>query len=67
MMNKRLILLLVLMSFQNAFSDSTPPPPPPTPPPGLPIDTGVIALLLTGLLLGYYLIRKINSKKESYR
>ncbi|MBF02316.1 MAG: hypothetical protein CMP76_03375 [Flavobacterium sp.] len=64
MMNKRLILLLVLMSFQNVFSDSTPPPPPPTPPPGLPIDNGVVAMIFAGLIFGYYIIRKADLKKK---
>ncbi|WP_240723670.1 hypothetical protein [Flavobacterium sp. J27] len=62
-MNKRLILLLVLMSFQNVFSDSTPPPPPPTPPPGLPINNTVVAMIFVGLLLGFYLIRKFKVRR----
>lgn len=62
-MNKRLILLMVLLSFQNAFSDSTPPPPP-TPPPGLPIDSGVILMILVGVSLGIYTIKKWSFKKS---
>ncbi|NHN27363.1 hypothetical protein FIA58_016915 [Flavobacterium jejuense] len=64
MMNKRLILLLVLLSFQSVFSDSTPPPPP-TPPPGLPINNGVVFMIVVGLILGCYALRKINLKKAS--
>lgn len=63
MMNKRLILLLVLLSFQNVFSDSTPPPPP-TPPPGLPIDSGIIMMLFVGAFLGVYLLRKLSLKNR---
>ncbi|HJS01544.1 MAG TPA: hypothetical protein VJ780_11480 [Flavobacterium sp.] len=62
MMNKRLILLLVLLSFQNVFSDSTPPPPP-TPPPGVPIDNGIVAMILIGVLFGCYVVRNIKLKK----
>jgi hypothetical protein len=63
MMNKRLILLLVLLSFQNVFSDSTPPPPP-TPPPGMPIDNGIVAMIIIGLLFGCYAVRNIKLKKS---
>ena len=62
-MNKRLILLLVLLSFQNVFSDSTPPPPP-TPPPGVSIDNGIVIMILIGVLFGCYAVRNIRFKKS---
>ena len=35
-----------------------PPPVPPPPPPGLPIDSGVVFLIISGALFGAYKLRK---------
>lgn len=42
-----------------AYGQAVPPPIPPPPPPGLPIDGGVIFLLLSGLVYG---VKKVISK-----
>lgn len=39
-----------------------PPPPPPVPPPGLPIDNGIIVLIVLGLIYGVY---KLVSKGKA--
>jgi hypothetical protein len=39
-------------------SADTPPPPPPTPPPELPLDSGIVLLLLAGLIYGTLVVLK---------
>ena len=53
------ILLAILIVSTHSYSQAVPPPIPPPPPPGLPIDGGVIFLLLGGLFYG---VKKIISK-----
>jgi len=66
--NKRIFasILFVLISFVSVAQGSgNPPPPMPPPPPGLPIDSGVLILLLLGLLLGAYFKFKTAKLKKS--
>jgi hypothetical protein len=63
-MNKIVLLVVILLSFNQAYSD-VPPPPPPTPPPGTPIDSGLVILFFIAISLGYYLSKKIYSKKSA--
>ena len=59
MKNKRnLTLILVVLTTTFTFGQAVPPPIPPPPPPGLPIDSGIIYLLLAGIALGIKKIRK---------
>ena len=62
--NKIFFLLLVFLSFNEAYSQ-LPPPPPPTVPPGTPIDNGVLILFFIAIILGFYVIKKIYSKKST--
>ncbi|UAB76475.1 hypothetical protein INR78_05655 [Mesoflavibacter sp. SCSIO 43206] len=39
-----------------------PPPPPPVPPPGLPIDSGIVFLIVAALIYGVY---KVIKHKQS--
>lgn len=58
--NKINLLLLTILSVTNLFaapSGGSPPPPTPPPPPGLPIDAGVVFLLLAGLIYGLYVMK----------
>lgn len=48
------------------FIQHVPPPTPPPPPPGLPIDKGVVALLVIGVIYGI-LILKTNSVQSHLR
>ncbi len=52
--NKRILasILFVLISFVCVAQSVMPPPPSPPPPPGLPIDGGLLALLVLGLIYG---------------
>lgn len=50
--------IIIILSIQ-MFGQAVPPPIPPPPPPGLPIDGGVMYLLLGGLIFG---IKIINDK-----
>ena len=54
--NKRIIasILFVLISFVSIAQGSGPPPPAPPPPPGLPIDSGLLILLISGLFFGVF-------------
>ncbi len=45
-------LLLAVLSICTLNAQIAPPGPPPPPPPGLPIDGGVILLILSGLIYG---------------
>ncbi|MBL4642883.1 MAG: hypothetical protein JKY44_04745 [Flavobacteriaceae bacterium] len=53
-----LTIAIVLLALQT-YGQAVPPPIPPPPPPGLPIDGGVLFLLLAGLVYG---VKKIRSK-----
>jgi len=55
---KYLTVVIVLLTF-HAFGQAVPPPIPPPPPPGLPIDGGVMFLLLGGLVYG---VKNISNK-----
>lgn len=44
----------------------TPPaPPPPTPPPGLPIDSGLVILFGSAIVLGFIAVRYFLKKKKT--
>ncbi|MBE0393646.1 PID-CTERM protein-sorting domain-containing protein [Flavobacterium sp. PL002] len=64
---KKIFLAMVLvMTVTSVFAD--PPTPTPTlpPPPGLPVDGGLVLLLIAGVLLGSYTIyKKTRYKKTS--
>ena len=55
---RNLILILVVFITTFTFGQAVPPPIPPPPPPGLPIDSGIIYLLLAGIALGIKKLRK---------
>lgn len=42
-----------------------PPPPTPPPPPGLPVDGGIVALLIASLGYGIYKVYKFNYHKKT--
>lgn len=56
--HKVVLAVLILLAFQ-VNAQAVPPPIPPPPPPGLPIDGGIVFLLLGGLFYG---VKKIISK-----
>jgi hypothetical protein len=49
---KKLASLLLLLLFPLIMIAQGPPPPPPPPPPGLPIDGGLLFLLIAGIVYG---------------
>ncbi len=55
-------ILFVLISFVCSAQVNEPPPPMPPPPPGLPIDNGLIALVVIALLYGVF--KKIQRLKK---
>ncbi|WP_417369496.1 PID-CTERM protein-sorting domain-containing protein [Gelidibacter japonicus] len=62
-------ILLMLISITGIAQDSVgggsgPPPPQGSPPPGLPIDDGLVVLLVAALIYGVYIILR-HSKKHS--
>jgi hypothetical protein len=60
MFKKKVFITFIVIIFSiQMFGQAVPPPIPPPPPPGLPIDGGVMYLLLGGLIFG---IKKINDK-----
>jgi hypothetical protein len=65
--NRKIIILAVcVLSAFNAFAEPEPPPPStPPPPPGLPLDGGVLLLVIISLLYGCYKIYRSNIKKAS--
>ena len=65
-LHKIVLSLGALLNASLVFSQDGPPePPPPTPPPGLPVDAGVLLLLVGALGLGFYYFKNISSKKAS--
>ena len=60
--NRRIFasILFILISFVCVAQGNVPPPPAPPPPPGLPIDGGVISVLVLGAIYG---IRKAIKAK----
>lgn len=52
-------LLFLLISFVGV-AQTMPPPPQPPPPPGLPIDSGILAMMVLGLFYGVYKLLKAN-------
>jgi len=55
---KIVLLIAVLLCTTISFGQIVPPPIPPPPPPGLPIDGGVLFLLISGVFLGIYKLKK---------
>ena len=54
---RKIVAILLLLLFPLITMAQGPPPPPP-PPPGLPIDSGIVYLLLLGVAFG---IRKVKN------
>ena len=65
----RIIIILAVFFLQQTtvFADAGPPPPStPPPPPGLPLDSGLVILVVISILFGIYKLNKIlNTKKAS--
>lgn len=65
--NKTNLLLFAFLLTINAFAappGGGPPPPTPPPPPGLPVDDGILILLLVALLYGFYTVRKLSLQSK---
>ncbi|RYY32652.1 MAG: hypothetical protein EOP46_18460 [Sphingobacteriaceae bacterium] len=61
-----LLAFIILPLAVTAAPGSPPPPtPPPPPPPGLPVDGGIVALLIVSLCYGLYKIYQWNSYKKA--
>ncbi len=62
------ILVITLLGVMNVSAIPTPPTPgakKPPPPPGLPIDDNIFILLMTGILLGIYIVYKYQLKTKA--
>ena len=60
-----LTLLLIFSVFSTiSAAPGDPPPPTPPPPPGLPIDNGIIYLLILGLIYGFYKLNKLKFQSK---
>lgn len=58
--SKKIVLTITIIIISLcSYAQAVPPPIPPPPPPGLPIDGGVVFLLLGGII---YAIKNITSK-----
>lgn len=59
MKKKTYLALILVLVFTYAVSGQVvPPPAPPPPPPGLPVDGGLLLLLLSGLIYGVKKVKK---------
>ena len=56
-------VLFVLVTFKSFAQE--PPPPGPPPPVGLPIDSGLIILMVVAVIYGVYIVLKLNKAKTS--
>ena len=55
------LLNSTIMQAQVSGGSGSPPPPPPTPPPELPLDSGILLLVIAGIGYGSYVaIKKIR-------
>ncbi|WP_452225394.1 PID-CTERM protein-sorting domain-containing protein [Lacinutrix chionoecetis] len=57
-------ILFILISFVCSAQEFPPPPQPPTGPVGLPIDGGLIILLVVGAVFGVY--KMLRFKKQAF-
>ncbi|OYX84151.1 MAG: hypothetical protein B7Y83_09130 [Flavobacteriales bacterium 32-34-25] len=64
MLNKYIFLIACFLGSIAAVAQPVVVPPPTPPPPGLPIDGGVLVLLVLGLLFGFYKIYVFTEKKK---
>ena len=66
-LNKNILTLLlaVMVCSIAGAQGATPPPPMPPPPPGLPIDGGLVMLLIAGLFFGAYRAYRFSNKPQS--
>jgi hypothetical protein len=65
-MRFRILLALILLPLAGCFAaPGEPPPPTPPPPPGLPIDNGILVLLIVSVLYGLYKVYKFNLNKKT--
>lgn len=55
-------MLFMFFNLINIIDGGNVPPPPPTPPPGLPIDNGIVFLIVAALIYGVY---KVIKHKQS--
>jgi hypothetical protein len=67
---KILVFIISLVSSGSMFSqsggvDSNPPPPPQATPPELPIDSGVLLLVIVGILYGAFVLIRRKKTKNS--
>lgn len=59
-------LAVVLFSVANCFADNDPPPPPTGPTPiGLPIDNGILLLLVIGVVFAFVRFKMSNTHKKT--
>ena len=60
------LLALILIPMAGCFAaPNDPPPPTPPPPPGLPVDSGIVALLIVSVIYGLYKVYKFNLNKKT--
>lgn len=58
-MKKSIIYTLLVVFFTTiSYGQAVPPPIPPPPPPGLAIDSGIVFLLIAGILFGVKKLKK---------
>ena len=59
MKNKiKILLIIAVLCTTFTYGQAFPPPIPPPPPPGLPIDGGILFLLISGIILGIKKLKK---------
>lgn len=64
----RVIIILVVFFLQQASVFAAPEPPPPStppPPPGLPLDGGIVFLVLLSICYGIYKLNKTKTIKKA--
>jgi len=56
--NKYLLSFCLMLICLTTFAQKTPPPPAPPPNPGLPIDSGLSLLLISGIAYGIFELKR---------
>lgn len=63
--NSKLFFILFFVFGQNLLVLAGPPAPKPPTPPAVPIDQGILGLLIMGVFLGFYMVKKYSVTKKA--
>ena len=60
-----ILLAIMLPFFDGNAAPGNPPPPSPDPPPSVPIDSGIVLILVAAIIYGIFKLYEFNKNKET--